>query len=129
MKPGKPVLFGTRDRTLVFGLPGNPVSTLVSFELFVRPALRRVRGYADAGPRLVDALLLEDYAYSTDRPTYHPAMLEMTPQGYRVRVVPWFGSPDLRALTRANALVVLPPGDLTHRAGQAFPVMPFEDPA
>jgi molybdopterin molybdotransferase len=129
MKPGKPVLFGTRDKTLVFGLPGNPVSTLVSFELFVRPAVRRLRGLADPGPRLVDAVLLEDYAYTTDRPTYHPAVLETTGQGFRVRIVPWFGSPDLRGLTRANALVVLPPGDLLHRAGQAYPVMGFEDPA
>ncbi len=127
MKPGKPVYFGTRDRTLIFGLPGNPVSSLVCFELFVRPALRRLRGHAAAGPRLVDALLLEDFAYKTDRPTYHPARLETTAQGYRVRAVPWFGSADLRGLLQANAAVVLPPGDLLHRAGLAFPVLPFEE--
>ena len=70
MKPGKPLMFGKRDRTLVFGLPGNPVSAMVSFELFVRPALlasnglsqdrpsdtqghtgRRPRGSQGAGPR------------------------------------------------------------------------------
>jgi molybdopterin molybdotransferase len=127
MKPGKPVLFGTRDNALVFGLPGNPVSSLVGFELFVRPALRRLRGFADAGPRFVDAVLLEDYAYKCDRPTYHPARLERTAQGYRVRIVPWFGSPDLRGLLQANAVVVLPIGDLLHRAGTVYPVLPFED--
>ena len=51
VKPGKPVSFGLRGRTLVFGLPGNPVSTLVGFELFVRPALRALEGESDPGPR------------------------------------------------------------------------------
>ena len=63
MKPGKPVFFGTvlapggGEPTLVFGLPGNPVSVLVCFELFVRPALRRLRGHADPGPHFVSAVL------------------------------------------------------------------------
>ncbi len=51
VKPGKPVSFGVRDATLVFGLPGNPVSTLVGFELFVRPALRALEAERDPGPR------------------------------------------------------------------------------
>lgn len=51
VKPGKPISFGIRGRTLVFGLPGNPVSTLVGFELFVRPALRALAGERDPGPR------------------------------------------------------------------------------
>jgi molybdopterin molybdotransferase len=76
MKPGKPVLFGSRDasgrRTLVFGLPGNPVSALACFALFVRPALRRLAGHAEAGPRTVPAALAEDFPYRTDRPTFHP---------------------------------------------------------
>jgi molybdopterin molybdotransferase len=50
VKPGKPVAFGVRGRTLVFGLPGNPVSSLVAFELFVRPALLALQGVADARP-------------------------------------------------------------------------------
>jgi molybdopterin molybdotransferase len=51
VKPGKPVAFGVRGRTLVFGLPGNPVSSLVGFELFVRPALLALQGHADPMPR------------------------------------------------------------------------------
>jgi molybdopterin molybdotransferase len=127
MKPGKPVFFGSRDGRLVFGLPGNPVSSLVCFELFVRPALRRLGGHAEAGPRLVRAALAQDHAYRTDRPTYHPAWLEAGEEGWRVRAVPWFGSPDLRGLTRANAFVLFPAGDHVHRAGQAFPVLRTEE--
>src|SRR5205807_3572678 len=81
MKPGKPVFFGTRGATLVFGLPGNPVSALVCFELFVRPALRSLAGHAEPGPRVVRAALSADFAYRTDRPTYHPAWLDRRPDG------------------------------------------------
>jgi molybdopterin molybdotransferase len=72
MKPGKPVFFGTWDRTLVFGLPGNPVSALVCFELFVRPAIRLLAGHKKSGPFFVEATLAEDFTYKTDRPTYYP---------------------------------------------------------
>ena len=51
VRPGKPVSFGVRGRTLVFGLPGNPVSTLVGCELFVRPAILALQGATDPGPR------------------------------------------------------------------------------
>jgi molybdopterin molybdotransferase len=127
IKPGKPVFFGTRDTTLVFGLPGNPVSSLVCFELFVRPAIRHLRGHADLGPWLVQATLTEDFAYRSDRPTYHPAWLHAGEPCWRVRPVPWFGSPDLRGLARANAFVVFPPGDHQHRAGQVCTVLKVED--
>jgi len=127
MKPGKPVFFGARGETLVFGLPGNPVSALVCFELFVCPALRRLAGHAQVGPFLVQALLADNFPYRTDRPTYHPARLEETETGRQVRPVPWLGSPDLRGLTRANAFLVLPVGDLVHRAGEAYPVLTVED--
>jgi molybdopterin molybdotransferase len=128
MKPGKPVFFGQRGETLVFGLPGNPVSALVCFELFVRPALRRLGNHPEPGPRMIRAVLGADFAYRTDRPTYHPARLGQGVDGaWQVRPVPWFGSPDLRGLTEANAFVLLPPGDHLHRAGQAFEVLCVED--
>jgi molybdopterin molybdotransferase len=132
MKPGKPVFFGTllrpgADRpVLVFGLPGNPVSVLVCFELFVGPALRRLRGLANPGPHFVSAELSEDFAYRTDRPTYHPAHLEPSTTGWRVRAVPWIGSADLRALTQANALVLFPQGDRRYQAGQVFEALSLE---
>jgi molybdopterin molybdotransferase len=57
MRPGKPLSFGVADRTLVFGLPGNPVSTLVCFELFVRPALLALQGAAAPGPAFEPGVL------------------------------------------------------------------------
>jgi molybdopterin molybdotransferase len=127
MKPGKPLLFGVRGEKLVFGLPGNPVSAVVCFALFVRPTIWRLRGLTV--PWLVqEAVLAEDFRYRTDRPTYHPARLEMDSDGWRVRVVPWFGSPDLRGLTACDCFVVLPAGDLLHRAGARFPVLRLDTP-
>jgi molybdopterin molybdotransferase len=127
MKPGKPLFFGTRGETLVFGLPGNPVSSFVCFELFVRPAIRRLRGCADVGPACIHAVLTENFTYTTDRPTYHPAWLDLGKDGCRVRVVPWFGSADLRGLTRANALVLLEPGISDHKAGESRLVLKIEE--
>lgn len=128
MKPGKPVLFGSRGATLVFGLPGNPVSALVCFELFARPALRRLRGLRDGEPTLVQAELAEEFVYRTDRPTYYPALLEAHGAGWRVRPVAWFGSPDLRGLTAANAFVVVAPGEHHFAAGHRLPVLCVEQP-
>jgi len=127
MKPGKPIFFGTRGETLVFGLPGNPVSSFACFELFVRPAIRRMRGHADAGPKWVDATLAENFSYPTDRPTYHPAWLDWSESGWRVRAVPWFGSADLRGLTRANSLVLLEAGSRQYTAGESRPVLKIEE--
>ena len=125
MKPGKPVFFGTRDQTLVFGLPGNPVSSFCCFELFVRPAIRKLSGHAQPGPFWTQAALVEDLPYSTERPTYHPAIMSNVDGANRVRIVPWFGSADLRAITQANALLLLPAGKHKHPAGKLMSVLPL----
>ena len=123
MKPGKPILFGTLRDRLVFGLPGNPVSAYVCFELFVRPALRKLGGHLDPIPTPVRLPLTEAFAASNDRPTYHPAKLEVGKSGWRVRGLPWFGAADLRGLTAADALLVLPAGDVEYEAGHSVEVM------
>jgi molybdopterin molybdotransferase len=123
LKPGKPLFFGTAEREggrrLVFGLPGNPVSSFVCFELFVRPAIRRLGGHAEVDLPAVPAALAADFAYNSDRPTYHPAELSLAPEGWRARALPWFGSADLRAFLAADALLVLPPGGAALPAGAA----------
>ncbi len=126
IKPGKPLLFGVKGPRLVFGLPGNPGASLVCFELFVRPALRGLMGL-EAGPGMVKATLTKDFPYRTDRPTYHPARLRLTDTGWTIEPVGWFGSPDLRGTSPANAFVVLPEGDHQHRAGDVLPVLRVEE--
>jgi molybdopterin molybdotransferase len=122
MKPGKPLWFGVRDkdgrRTLVFGLPGNPVSTLVSFQLFVKPALRALAGGEFSTAIPVHGQLTASIKHRGDRPTYYPCRLEVGTQGNEtVEPLAWRGSADLAALTRANGLLLLPAGDYELAAG------------
>lgn len=123
MKPGKPLLFGTKGRTLVFGLPGNPVSAFVCFELFVRPALAAIAGHAEPGPRTMAVPIAQALTVTNDRPTYHPAKLELGESGYVVRPLPWMGAPDLRGLQPADALLALPAGETRLDRGQAVRVV------
>lgn len=130
MKPGKPLFFGTTGDSLVFGLPGNPVSAFVCFELFVRPALRKLAGDLNPGPRIIPLPLATAVAESNDRPTYRPATLEPADAGWAVRPLPWAGAPDLRGLQPADALMVLPAGEARFDPGMSVPVVIFgERPA
>lgn len=123
MKPGKPLFFGTRGTTLVFGLPGNPVSSFVGFELFVRPAILSLRNLPNPLPSIVRLPLHEETKHKSDRPTYHPARIVTRDIGEAVQLVPWHGSPDLKGLCAANALAVLDPGERTYPAGTVVPVI------
>jgi molybdopterin molybdotransferase len=122
MKPGKPLFFGSKDKTLVFGLPGNPVSSFVGFELFVRSAINRFRGVT---PEIVPAVHLpleSEFRHSSDRPTYHPAIIRMADVGEKVSPTAWHGSPDLKGLSAANALCLFPPGEQTYSKNTPVPV-------
>jgi molybdopterin molybdotransferase len=127
LKPGKPLWFGVAERTddaaalptLVFGLPGNPVSTLVCFELFVRPALACLRGLPATGLPQTTAPLAADFTHRGYRPTYQPARW----QGERIAPLEWRGSGDLRTLTDAEALVCFPAGDVEYGAGSTVDVL------
>ena len=120
LKPGKPLLFGSRGTTLVFGLPGNPVSSYVGFELFVRTALRVMAGQPEPRPLIARLRLLEGVEANHDRPTFHPARSDG--QG-GVRLLPWFGSPDLRGILHADGFAILPPGPVHWQPGQTVDVM------
>jgi molybdopterin molybdotransferase len=103
IKPGKPFCFGPR----VFGLPGNPVSSFVIFEVFTRPYLGRLMGVDLSRPR-IRARLESGRAKPTDRVQYLPARVETEGGAPVARLLPWKGAADLFAVTRANAFVVVP---------------------
>jgi molybdopterin molybdotransferase len=103
IKPGRPFCFAPR----VFGLPGNPVSSFVIFEVFVRPYLGRMMGAEVSRPRL-RARLQTPVTKAIERVHYLPANVRYEGEGFVAETVPWNGSADLFALTRANAFVVVP---------------------
>jgi len=111
MKPGKPLWFGIRHSesrtTMVFGLPGNPVSSLVCFELFVRPALSKISGISAEQHQGLTARLSEPYAANGSRPVYQPGFISFRDGKVLFRPVPWNGSSDLRATLEANGMALL----------------------
>lgn len=123
MKPGKPLFFGSQAGTLVFGLPGNPVSSFVGFELFVRPAVHRFRGITPEVAAPIRLPLPREVRHVSDRPTYHPALIQPADVGETVMPTAWQGSPDLKGLAAANALCLFPPGEHVYPAGTPVPVL------
>jgi molybdopterin molybdotransferase len=118
MRPGKPLWFGVKldgqRRVLVFGLPGNPVSSLVCFELFVRPAIAKMSGRGFASLPRVTAQLSHAFDHKGERASYLPAVISeaasplpsRVPSGAEasVAILPWQGSADIATLARANGL-------------------------
>ncbi len=109
IRPGKPVAFGQWGSTHFFGLPGNPSSTMVTFELFVRPALRRLSGHTDLTRPAVTATLMEDASHTPGRQSYQRAVVTRKADGAaEVRALTKQGSGMLLPMTEANAFLVLP---------------------
>ena len=113
IKPGKPVWFGRRGEALVFGLPGNPVSCLVTHEVFVRPALARVGGCeAEVAERLAWGVWRGGETKSNFRQQNLPVRVEQNSEGgVELRSVEWNSSADVVALTTAEGLMVVPAGE------------------
>jgi molybdopterin molybdotransferase len=118
MKPGKPLAFGVRGATLVFGLPGNPVSAMVSFELFVRPALMRLMGYRKTTRPIYRAVISEDVV-SGDGRTYVVRVRAWRVDGvWHVSSTGAQGSGMLRSMVGANGLALIHGGPRGARAGE-----------
>jgi molybdopterin molybdotransferase len=133
LKPGKPIWFGTYtdgNGTVkpVFGLPGNPVSSLVCFELFVQPAISRMRG-TSLGIQAIEFIecITDPFTHRGDRPTYWPGIRRGFDHERNVGLVSpckWHGSGDLRGIVAADCFLCFPPGDKHYSAGDEVAVRP-----
>ena len=123
MKPGKPQAFGTIQGTPAFGLPGNPVSSMVSYEIFVRPALLKMMGHRRIYRRVVTATLQEDLRKRDTRKHFVRVVLTEHEGRYRASSTGAQGSGILRSMSTANGLAVIDEERMEVQAGESVPVM------
>ena len=124
LRPGKPTVFGRLGDTLVFGLPGNPVSVSVTFNLFVRTALRAMQGATEPALPEDHAVLARNLKGSIDRESYLPATLRTDEKGTLLaEPLKWGGSSDFVAFARATALINVPAGIKSIESGSAVRVV------
>ena len=119
MRPGKPLLFATRARTLVFGLPGNPVSSLVGAALFVVPAIRALQGATDPGPAFERGRLAAAIGARPERDDFPRATIETTDDGVILQPLTGQESHMIVASSYADAIVRIPAGADPVAAGTA----------
>ncbi len=143
IQPGRPVVFGRvscstdtsaneiakETRTsgprhkYFFGLPGNPVSTMVTFELFARPVLEALSGMTPGGLRFLHAKLKSEIKTKPGLKRFLPAILSGEFEQVEVELVPWQGSGDIAATARANCYIVIPPDRAQIAVGEWVPVL------
>ncbi len=121
IQPGQPLVFGSVGEKFFFGLPGNPVSTMVTFELFARAAIDRMNGIAEPALPLTRAKLTREFRHKPGLTRFLPARL--SEDGAMVTPEPWQGSGDVITLSRANAFLVAEPDREAWAAGEDIRVM------
>jgi molybdopterin molybdotransferase len=122
--PGRPLVFGRAQGTFFFGLPGNPLSTMVTFELLVQPALALLSGGQAAPFAPLHARLSRDFRRRPGMTAFLPAMLTASGGEPAVTPVEWKGSGDIASLTRANCYLVVPEEKSEIVAGEWVSVLP-----
>ncbi len=128
MKPGKPLNFATRGRTLIFGLPGNPVSSLVTFELFLRPAIG-IMGGATRPDRPRVTVALTQPTKPSNRIEYQRGRVEVTNDGLlQASSTGAQQSSRLASFIGANALLVIPPRERPYEAGESVEALLLAPP-
>jgi len=131
IQPGRPVVFGRLPRSAnrgsggryFFGLPGNPVSTMVTFELFVKPVVEALAGMLPAKLVFLHAKLKSEVKTKTGLRRFLPAVLSGEFDQGEVELLPWHGSGDIAATARANCYVVITPDREKIAAGEWVPVL------
>jgi molybdopterin molybdotransferase len=121
IQPGQPLVFGRARERFFFGLPGNPSSTMVTFEVFARAALELLGGEEEAPLYMPSARLTSEFHHKPGLTRFLPARLSA--DGTQVTPVAWHGSGDVPAMTRANAYLVVDADRAQWNRGDAIPVL------
>jgi molybdopterin molybdotransferase len=126
-RPGKPLAFGTMEGKLVFGLPGNPVSSMITFEEYVRPALLKMMGHQDIFRRTIKATLMEDIKKKSGLKHFIRAQVRKEGEGFTVSTTGEQGSGILKSMVLANGIIVLPEDMTSVKKGEEVSVQLIDD--
>lgn len=127
MKPGRPLAFGRINDAYFFGLPGNPVSVMITFYIFVQPALRKLSGESTTENLTLNVPCISTLRKRPGRVEFQRGILERDEQGrYRVRKTGAQGSGILHSMTKANCLIILPLESSGVEPGTEVEVVPFQ---
>jgi molybdopterin molybdotransferase len=121
IQPGQPTVFGRARGTFFFGLPGNPLSTMVTFRIFAEAALSRLAGIPTPELFFHQATLTHPYQHKPGLTRFLPGRLSA--QGRDVEIIPWQGSGDIPAIVRANSLVVIDQDKSSWQTGEYIQVL------
>jgi molybdopterin molybdotransferase len=124
IRPGRPAVFGTCRGKPVFGLPGNPVSTMVTFELFVVPAIDVLSGAEPRPLAIFRARLAHALHERSELTHFLPARVQTVHGEPEVSALPWQGSGDVVTMADSNAFLIVPPEKLNWEAGEMAVVLP-----
>ncbi len=123
MRPGQPLAFGTIRKKPTFGLPGNPVSSMVSFEQFVRPSLLKMMGHKNLFRPVVKAILKENIIKKPGRRHFMRARVSLEEDRYVVTTTGPQGSGILNSMVEANSLLIVPEEETEIKAGEKVQVL------
>ena len=116
-KPGRPLLFGRRDNTIVFGVPGNPVSNFLAYYIYIRPALYKKQGYACCKPKFAEGIITESFRQAVGRRHFAPVKISKKGSQNYLTLVRAHGSADILALSKADGFMVVDENVSTVKAG------------
>lgn len=123
IKPGKPLAFSVLNGRPMFGLPGNPVASMVTFEIFVRPAILKMMGHKKIFRPIIDATIKDDLKKKENRRHFIRASVQSDGDGYVVETTGDQGSHMMTSMTKANGLIIFHENDTAIKAGDKVKVM------
>lgn len=123
IKPGKPLAFSMLNSRPMFGLPGNPVASMVTFEIFVRPAILKMMGHKKIFRPIIDATIKDDLKKKENRRHFIRASVQSDGDGYAVETTGDQGSHMMTSMTKANGLIIFHENDTSIKAGDKVKVM------
>ena len=123
IQPGRPIVFGKLPQQYFFGLPGNPVSTMVTFLLFAQPLIAALGGEVPRHPRFALASIAHDFRIKPGLTRFLPASIDFKMDAPQATIIPWQGSGDLASTAAANGFIVIPSNVDNLAAGDSVSVL------